>query len=73
MPLKINDICFIREFITLKVMISNKQYNIVDIYRSPSQNQEEFDSFLKNIEITLDKVALDNTFMLAVIGGLNSK
>ena len=54
-------------------MISNKQYNIVDIYRSPSQNQEEFDSFLKNIEITLDKVALDNTFMLAVIGGLNSK
>ena len=54
-------------------MISNKQYNFVDIYRSPSQNQEELHSFLKNIETTLDKVALNNTFMLPVIGDLNLK
>ena len=54
-------------------MISHKQYNFIGIYRSPSQDQEECNSFSKHIEITLDKVALNNTFMLAVIGDLNSE
>ena len=40
---------------------------------SPSQNQDEFDSFSKNLEITLVKLALNNPFMLVVIGDLNTK
>ena len=40
---------------------------------SPSQNQDEFDSFSKNLEITLDKLAFNNPFMLIVIGDLNAK
>ena len=55
-------------------MIGDKQYNFVARHRSPSQNQGEFDSFSKkDLEITLDKVALNNPFMLGVIGDLNSK
>ena len=42
-------------------------------YRSPSQNQDEFDSFSKHFEISLDNFALNNPFMLVVIGDLNAK
>ena len=66
--------CFLQEYITFEVMIGDKQYNFVARHRSPSQNQGEFDSFSKkDLEITLDKVALNNPFMLGVIGDLNSK
>ena len=51
----------------------NKQCNFVALYRSPSQDQVEFDSFSKNLEITLDKLALNNPFILVVIGNLNAK
>ena len=43
------------------------------LYRAPSQDQDELDSFSKNLEITLHKVALDNAFMLVVNGDLNAK
>ena len=54
-------------------MIGDKQCNFVALYRSPSENQDEFESFSKKLKITLDKLALDNLFMLVVIGDLNAK
>ena len=54
-------------------MIGDKQCNFVALYRSPSQDQDEFDSFSKKFEITLDKLALNNPFMLVIIGDLNAK
>ena len=54
-------------------MVGEKQCNFVSLYRSPSHNQGELDSFSKNLEITLDKVALNNTFMLLAFGDLNTK
>ena len=73
LPLRVIDICFLQECTTFEVMIGEKQCNFVAFYRSPSQNQDEFDSFSKNLEITLDKLALNNPFMLLVIGDLNRK
>ena len=68
LPLRVIDICFLLECIIFEVMIGDKQCNFVALYRSPCQNQDEFDSFSKNLEITLDKLALNNPFMLVVIG-----
>ena len=73
MPLGIIDTCSLQECLIFEVMIGGKQYNFVTLYRSPSQDQEEFDSFSKNLEITLDKLALNNPFMFVVIGDLNAK
>ena len=67
LPLRVIDICFLQECITFEVMIGDKQCNFVALYRSPRQNQDESDSFSKNLEITLDKLALNNPFMLEVI------
>ena len=54
-------------------MISEKQCTFIALYRSPSDDQDKFDSFSKNLEITLDKPALKKPFMLVVIGDLNAK
>ena len=73
LPLRVIDICFLQECMTFKVMIRNKQCCFVALYRSPSQNQDEFDSFSKNLEITLDKLKLSNPSMLAAIRDFNAK
>ena len=73
LPLRVIDICFQQKCITFEVMIGNKQCNFVTLYRSPSQNQDEFDSFKKNLAISLDKFALNNPFKIVVIGNLNEK
>ena len=52
-------------------MIGNKQCNFVALYRSPSHNHDEFDSFSRSLKIFLDK--LNNPFMLVVTGDLNTK
>ena len=72
-PLRVIDICFLQECIIFEVMIGDKQCNFVALYRSPSQDQDKSDFFSKNLEITLDKLALSNPFMRVVIGDLNEK
>ena len=53
------------------MIICDKQCNFVALYSLPSQNQDEFDSFSKHFEITLDRLALNNPFMFVVIRELN--
>ena len=73
LPLRVIDICFLQERIVFEVMISHKQCNYVALYRSHSQNQDEFDFFSKKSEITLDKLAFNNPPVLVVIGDFNAK
>ena len=37
------DICFLQELITFGVMTGDKECNFIALYRSSSQNQDEFD------------------------------
>ena len=47
LPRGVIGIYFLQECITFEVMIGDKQFNFVALYRSPSQKQDEFDSFSK--------------------------
>ena len=47
LPLRVIDICFLQECRIFEVLIGDKQCNFVALYRSPSQDQDEFDSFQK--------------------------
>ena len=73
LPLRVIDICFLQNYITFEVMINDNQFNFVDLYRSPNQNQDEFDSFSKTLEITLNKLGLNKPYTLVVIRYLNTK
>ena len=54
------------------MIIDDKQSNFVTLYGLPSQDHEEFDSFSKHLEITSDKLALNNPFTVVVIRDLNA-
>ena len=45
LPLRVIDICFLQECIIVEMIIGDKQCNFVALSRSPSQDQDEFDSF----------------------------
>ena len=50
-----------------------KGCKFICLYRSPSQTNGEFESFLKNFKVTLDKIHEDNPFMISVLGDFNAK
>ena len=61
----------LQECITFQIRIGRKCCKFICIYRSPSQTNDEFESFLKNFELTLDKIHEDNPFMIFVLGDFN--
>ena len=46
---------------------------LISLYRSPSQNQEEFNTFFDNLESNLETASLSNPFLTILIGDFNSK
>ena len=43
--------------------IEEKLYNFVALYRSPSQSQDEFETFAKILELNLDTISANNPFL----------
>ena len=54
-------------------MIGNKICNFITLYRSPSQNQDDFQAFIDNLEMNLETLAQRNPFLMVVIGDFNAK
>ena len=48
-------------------------WNFIVLYRSPSQSQDEFATFLKNFELNLDTILENYLFLTVVLGDLNVK
>ena len=54
-------------------MIEKKICHFTTLYRSRSQNQDDFQAFIDNIEINLETLAQRNPFLTVVIGDFNAK
>ena len=54
------------------MIIGRKCCKFMCLYRSPSQTNDKFESFLKNFELTLDKIHEDKPFMISVLGDFNA-
>ena len=50
-----------------------KKYFFVVIYRSPSQDQDEFDNFAINFELMLSKIYAENPFCIVITGDFNCR
>ena len=53
--------------------IGKKLCNFIVLYRSPSQYQNDFETFLKNFELNLDTILANNLFLTVVLGDFNVK
>ena len=73
LPFKLINIKYLQECITFEVRIGRKYCKFICRHRSPSQTNDKFDSFLKNFELTLDKIHEDNPFMISILGDFNAK
>ena len=53
--------------------IREKLCKFIVSYRSPSQSQNEFDTFLKNFELNLDTILANNPFLTVFLADFNAK
>ena len=54
-------------------MIGNKFFNYITLYRSPSQDQDDFQALIDNFEMNLETPVQRSSFSTAVIGDFNGK
>ena len=63
MPLKVNDVKYLHKCIIFKLKIGGKICKIVSLYRSPGQNRDVFEKFLKNLKLSIDHMADKNPYI----------
>ena len=73
LPQRVINIGYLNEYLTLELNVGDKICNFVVLYRSPSQSQDEFETFSDNFEMTLDILAQKNPFLMTTIGDFNAK
>ena len=73
LPLRVINIGYLNECLTLELKVGDKTCNFVVLYRSPSQSQDEFETFSDNFEMTLDILVQKNQFLMTTIRGFNTK
>ena len=57
-----------------KKLTTSKIRNFITLYRSPSQNQDDFQAFIDNLEMNLETLAQKkNRFLTLIIGDFNKK
>ena len=66
--LKYNQAC-----ISFERRIGEKSCTFICLYRSPSQTNDKFESFLKYFEVNLHKIHEENQFMISALDDFNAK
>ena len=64
---------YLQECLNIEFPVEKKTCRSISLYRSPSQNQEKFNTFLDNLESNLEIVILFNPFLTILIGDFNAK
>ena len=53
--------------------IGNKVCKFISLYRSPNSSLEDFKTFLDNLELSLGRIDKSNSFLIVLLGEINSK
>ena len=56
LPFRVIKVKYLQESISFELRIGSRCCKFSCLYRSPSQAQNKFETFLKNFELTLDKI-----------------
>ena len=73
LPLRVINIKYLNECIVFDIKLGDKIFSYVVLYRSPSQSSDEFESFSKTLELTLDCVMKNTPYMMILLGDFNAK
>ena len=73
LSLRVINIGYLNECLTLELNVGGKTCNFVVLHRSLSQSQDEFENFSDNFEMTLDILVQKNPFLMITIGNFHAK
>ena len=73
LPVRVISLPYLKEALLLEMTYNNKNVTVSVIYRSPSQNNSEFDLFLSNFEKPLSDINERKPFLSVITGDFNSK
>ena len=73
LPLKVLEVQLLQECINFEIKIADKICNFVSLYRSPSQSNNEFESFADNLELNLDSIVHRNPCLTVVLRDFNAQ
>ena len=73
LPLRILNISNLDGCINFEVSIANKICRFIQLYRSPSQKQGNFQELKSNLEMNRNALSTNNPFLIVVIGDFNAK
>ena len=71
--LKVANIQYFHQYINFQIKTEDKLCNSVALYCSPSQSQDEFETFEKNDELNHDTISANNPFLTVVLRDYNTK
>ena len=64
---------FLQECICFDLKIGSKRCTVVSLYRSPSRSADEFENFLKKLNLTMESLIQKNPFLRVVICNFNAR
>ena len=73
LPFRVINVKYLQESISFELTIGCQCCKFSCLYRSPSQTQDVFETFLKHFELTLDKIHENNPFVTVVVGDCYAK
>ena len=68
-----SDLETLPECIVYEIQLNRKKYFFAVIYRSPSQDQSEFDNFTINFELMVSKMNTESPFCVIITGDFNCR
>ena len=68
-----SDLVTLPECIVCEIQLNRKKYFFVVVYRSPSQDQGQFDNFMINFELMLSKMHAENPYCVIITGDFNCR
>ena len=71
LPVRVINLPYLQEALLLELNDQNKKIIISSLYRSPSQNSEEFESFLTNFEHLLSDINARKPSVSVILGDFN--
>ena len=73
LPLRVLNISYLKECLNFELKTGDKSCTFIALYRSPSQSQDDFETFSDNFETTLETLAQKGSFLTTIIGDFNAK
>ena len=68
-----SDLATLPESIVCEIQLNRNKYFFAVIYRSPSQDQSQFDNFTIDFELMLSKMHAENPFCVVITGDFNCR